>query len=154
MTNTANCGVDKPKRGVPIKEGLLTSPLSPLEQVRLQGSRCRSCGEVFLGIHKGCENCQGDDLESVVLSNRGKLYSYTVIRNRPPGNYVGSEPFVPFAVGLVELPEGLRILSPLTDCDIDALEIDTDLELVIGKFYEDQEGNEVIAFKFKPVQSK
>ena len=43
----------------------------------------------------------------------------------PPGAYKGPEPFVPFALGLVELPEGLRVMSPL-EGDIDALKIGND----------------------------
>lgn len=140
----------QPKR-IPAKEDLFTMPLSPLEQVRLKGSKCQACGEVFLGKRLTCENCAGSDLEEIALSKRGKLWSYTVIRARPPGDYKGPEPFVPFGLGLVELPEGLRIISPLTDCDIDDLKIGMELELVVAKLYEDADGNEVIAFKFKPI---
>ena len=140
------------KKQVPIKEGFFAGSLTPFENVRLKGLRCLSCGEVFLGKRFACENCQNTKMEDIVLGRKGKLYSYTVIRARPRPPYVGPDPFVPFAVGWVELPEGLRILSVLTDCDVDAIEIDMDVELVVGKLCEDEEGNEMIAFKFKPVQ--
>ena len=140
------------KKRIPVKEGFFTLPLYPLEQVRLMGKRCRSCGEAFLGKRQACENCQSADLEDVILSNRGKLYTYTIIRHRPPGDYVGPDTFVPYAVGMVELPEGLRIVSVLTDCDIDKLRIGMDLELVIERLYEDAEGSEVITFKFRPAR--
>lgn len=79
------------------------------------------------------------------------LYSYTIARNRPPGNYVGPDPFQPFAIGLVELPEGLRILAPLTDCDLENLQIGVRLELKVQKAYEDAEGNDVVGYWFRPV---
>jgi hypothetical protein len=85
------------------------------------------------------------------LSRRGKLWTYTVIRHRPPGDYKGADPFVPFGLGLVELPEGIRVLSPL-DCALDKLKIGMDLELEVFPYFRDQEGKEVMAFKFKPVQ--
>ncbi len=139
------------KNLVPIKEGFFTDNLWPLEQVRLKGTKCRSCGEAFLGKKPFCENCQSEDTAEIVLSNRGKIYSYTVNRYRPPGDYIGPDPYVPFAVGLIELPEGVRILSPLKDCDVDAVKIGMEVELVVEKLCTNSEGNDVIAFKFRPV---
>jgi uncharacterized OB-fold protein len=99
--------MDRPKR-VPIKEGLLTLPLSPTEQVRLAGTRCKPCGESFFGKKSFCKNCFGESMEEIRLSNRGRLYSYTVIRHRPPGDDKGPDPFTPFGLGLVELPEAVK----------------------------------------------
>ena len=151
MTDAAETAKVHSKKRVPIKEGFLTTPLSDLRQARLQGSRCRSCGEVFLGIQPGCQSCGGAGMETVVLSNKGKLYSYTILRNRPPGNYMGPDPFVPFAVGLIELPEGIRVLAPLTHCNLDRLQVGADVDLALDRLYEDEEGSEVIAFSFRPV---
>ena len=137
---------------IAIDETLLTTPLDPVEQVRLRGTKCRSCGEVFFGKRSGCENCGSEDMEETVLSNRGKLYTYTTIEHLPPGDYKGPrDPFIPFVEGLVELPEGCRIVAPLTVSRNEDVKIGMDLELVIDKLYEDADGNEVMAFKFKPV---
>ncbi|MBU2608663.1 MAG: OB-fold domain-containing protein [Chloroflexi bacterium] len=136
---------------IPVREGLFTMPLSPLEQVRLVGSRCRTCGEVGLGTNFSCQNCAGDDMEVIPLSPEGKLWTYTVIRNRPPGDYKGPDnPYLPLGEGLVELPEGIRVLSPLGN-DVDNLEIGMDLRLKVYPLYENNDGNEVIAFKYEPV---
>jgi len=137
-------------KAVPVREGLFTTPLYPLEEVRIVGSKCSNCGEVMLGQALSCSNCTCEDTKFISMSNRGKLWTYTVIRHRPPGSYRGPDPFVPFAEGLVELPEGLRVLSVL-DCEIDKLKIGMELELVVYKLYENEDGNDVIAFKFKPV---
>ena len=96
------------KEYVAIRDDFLSKPLSPPESVSLMGMRCRSCGEVFFGKVIACQNCQGKDLESRPLSRRGTLYTYTMIRNAPPGDYKGQQPFQPFPVGLVELPEECR----------------------------------------------
>jgi len=138
------------KKQIPIREGLFTTPLLPTEQVRLVGSKCRLCEEVLLGKYTTCPNCAGDNIEEIAFSRKGKLWSYTTIRHRPPGDYKGPDPFVPFGLGLVELPEGIRVLSPI-DCDIGRLEIGMELELVIYTLYQVEEGNEVMAFKFKSV---
>jgi uncharacterized OB-fold protein len=142
--------MNQPKR-VGVRDGIFTTPLYPSEQVRLNGSKCRVCGEVFLGKHLSCGNCANENMEEIALSDKGKLYTYTVIRNRPPGDYKGPDPFVPFGEGLIALPEGIRILSPLTGCDINKLKIGTEWKLIVDVLYVDADGNEVMTFKFKPV---
>ena len=140
----------KERKLVPIREGLFTKPLYPGEQVRLIGSKCQNCGEVSLGTVSSCPNCTAEQLETMPLSRQGTLWTYTVIRQRPPlGDYKGPDPFVPFGEGLVELPEGIRVLSPLGG-NIDKLEIGIKLKLVVYKLYENKEGNDVIAFRFDP----
>jgi uncharacterized OB-fold protein len=53
-------------------------------------------------------------------------------------------------VGLVELPEGIRVKSPLGG-DIEKLEIGMDLKFIAYPLYENESGDEVIAFRFDPV---
>lgn len=98
---------------VPIRDGLLTGDLSRLDQVRLAGSRCASCGETALGQRSLCPNCGRETVTPLALGQRGVLWTYTVVRHRPPGNYKGPEPFIPFGLGLVELPEGLRVMATI-----------------------------------------
>ncbi len=52
-------------------------------------------------------------------------------------------PFVPFGLGLVELPEGIRIISPI-DADVDKLNIGMELELVAYQLFNNKEGNDEI----------
>jgi uncharacterized OB-fold protein len=135
-----------------IKEDLFSTPLLPLESVCLKGVKCRNCNETFFGHRRYCQNCGSSNLKEIVLSRRGKLFSYTIARYPPPGDYKGPrDPYVPFAIGSVELPEGLRIIAPLTDCNIDSLEVDMPVELVIESFYRDEHDCEVIRYAFKPV---
>lgn len=139
--------VEKPDRKrIPIRDGLLSMPLSPLEDVHLLGSKCKHCGEVGLGEVSSCQNCAGEDLEVIPLSQNGKLWTYTVIRNRPPGDFKGT---VPMGEGLVELPDGIRVKSPLGG-DVEKLEIGMDLKFTAYPLYENESGEEVIAFRFDP----
>ena len=136
---------------IPIREDFFEGDLANPETVRLKGTRCRACGEVFLGSRTACESCQSADLEAIPLSRRGKLWSFTINRYKPPGDYVGPDPYEPVAVGWIELPEGLRILAPLTGLDLDAIHADIDVELTVGPLYTDADGNEVMTYKFGPV---
>ena len=135
------------RKRIPIRERLLSTPLSPLKDVRLLGSKCKDCGEVGLGEVSSCQNCAGENLEVIPLSQSGKLWTYTVIRNRPPGDFKGE---VPMGEGLVELPDGIRVKSPLGG-DVEKLEIGMDLKFTAYPLYENESGDEVIAFKFDPV---
>ena len=134
---------------VPIREGLLAGSLSQLDRVRLAGCKCTNCGETSLGAKSICPNCGRDTVKEVALSNRGVLWSFTVVRHRPPGNYKGPDPFVPFGMGLVELPDGLRVLSPI-DCGIEQMKIGLELQF---KPYvrHDEDCRDVVAFAFEPV---
>ena len=134
------------RKRIPIRERLLSTPLSPLKDVRLLGSKCKDCGEVGLGEVSSCQNCAGENLEVIPLGQSGKLWTYTVIRNRPPGDFKGK---VPMGEGLVELPEGIRVKSPLGG-DVEKLEIGMDLKFTAYPLYENENGDEVIAFKFDP----
>jgi uncharacterized OB-fold protein len=89
-------------------------------------------------------------MEEISLGRKGNLWTYTVIRHRPPGDYKGPDPFVPFGLGLVELPEGIRVLSPI-HCDLKKINVGMDLELEIYSLFTDENNNEVMAFRFRPV---
>lgn len=135
---------------IAIKDDFLSKPLYPLENVKLMGSSCLSCGEVYFGKAVACQQCQAEDMDDITLSRQGTLYSYTIARNKPPGDYKGPEPFEPFAIGLVELPEGIRILAPLKEVNFNEIKIGMELELSLEEFYTDEEGRCVIAYGFKP----
>ena len=140
--NTSNA----PKR-VPVRDGLFSGTLSDLGRLSLAGSRCSSCGETSLGSKTICANCGKTTVKDIALGQRGVLWTYTVVRHRPPGNYKGPEAFVPFGLGLVELPEGVRVMAPI-HCDIDKLKIGLPLKFAPSVRQED--GREVVAFSFEP----
>jgi len=49
----------------------------------------------------------------------------------------------------VKLPEKVIVGSVLSDCDVDSVRVDMPVELVLEKVKEDQDGNDVVAFKFR-----
>ncbi len=131
---------------IPIKEGLFKVP-SDGEKGYLIGSRCKRCGEHFYPKRAVCANCYSQEMEDVALSRRGKIFTYTIARTSYP-----MMPLVaPFITGQVELQEKVQVLSLITGIDFDAVKIGTDVELYFWKVREDEEGNEVTAFAFKPV---
>lgn len=131
-----------------IRDDFFSEPRDDVAKIHLMGSRCRTCGEAFLGDLNACANCQSEALDSIPLGREGKLFSYTVVRNQPPGDYKGAvNPFVPFAVGLVELPEGVRILCRI-DAPLDGLKIDMPLTLSVHPYYQNADGETVLSYSF------
>ena len=156
MGNSANEGMSN--RGlVPIAEGLFTLPLSSSEKPYLMGSKCRSCGETFFPSRLCCRRCSSEEMEKILLSRVGKLFSFTTVRVKPP-HFIGE---VPYLVGVVELPEGERIKTLLTECDQSGLEIGMEMELVIesvgrlkAPLGKREGGTEVLGWKFRPLREE
>lgn len=136
------------KKKVPIVEGLLTWPS---DDPRLIVSRCKKCGAVLFPKAPFCPNpdCEKsrDNIEVVELSKKGRLYSYSQVIYKPPAPF-RMEPFEPFAIGMVDLPEGLRVYGILTR--MENLELGMEVETTVGRLYEDEE-NEYITWMFRPV---
>ena len=94
-------------------------------------------------------------MEAIPLSRIGKLYSFTLVRVKPP-HFIGEAPYL---VGTVELPEGERVKTLLTGCRQDELKIGIEMELVIesvGKLKAPignmDAGTEVLGWKFRPLR--
>ena len=97
----------------------------------LTGSRCLHCGTVAFPAARGCQRCGLRSTEAVELGSRGTVWGFTVQRFAPksPPYVVPPGGFVPFAVGYVELPEGVKVEAVL-DCT-DFAELDgADVTLV------------------------
>jgi uncharacterized OB-fold protein len=139
--------VGKPvKKQVFIGDNLFKIPQTPGESPRLIGSKCLACGEVVFPRKTRCPNCCSDRVEEILIGPVGKLYSFTVIYGVGPIGYRGP---VPYGVVKVEMPEGLRITGYSTQNDPAKLSVGMEMELIIDKLFDDEEGNEVITTNTK-----
>lgn len=82
----------------------------------------------------------------MVLAGRGRLWAWTAVTAAPPG-YRGP---VPFGFGVVELPEGLRVVTRLTEPDPGRLEHGQPMQLVVVPLYEADDGRIVVTYAFEP----
>ena len=69
------------------------------------------------------------------LPNTGKVVTYTVIRVQP----TEQADLAPYAVGLVELDNGVRLECQVVDCDFEQLEVGTPVKLEFRRIQEDTE---------------
>ena len=125
---------------------------------RLTGAKCPQCGTyVFPPRENNCPNpaCDGDVLEPVALSRRGKIWSYTENRYSPPAPYPPSDPFEPFAIAAVELAdEGLIVLGKVVEGTLAAdLKVGMEMELTTMPLYTDDDGVARTVYAWKKVDS-
>jgi uncharacterized OB-fold protein len=88
-------------------------------------------------------------LEDVLLSGKGKIVSFSVVAQPPAGGFYKGP--VPYAYGAVQLPEGVELLSLFTG-SLDELQVGMEVEMVIEKLFDDDEGNEITTYKFIPTR--
>ena len=133
---------------IPVAEGLFAETA---DGPRLLGSKCATCETPYFPKAAICHNpnCSDSKLENAEFGPNGTLWSYTVQYYPPPPPAKYDEPFEPYALGLIDLPEGLRVLSKVTADDIEAIEVGGNVQLVIEKLHTNADGNEVVTFKFR-----
>ena len=133
---------------IPIKPGLFTCEDFRAPQATLRGTRCRRCSETLFPARNVCPRCRSaQTMTEVELSRRGTVYSFTRV-TRVPAHY--TEPYV---LGLIDLPEGVRLLSQIASSPPDALRIGIPVQLVIGPLFETPEGQRVWGYRFESVLS-
>ena len=138
-----------PKQRVPAVEGWFTIGDPPA----LIGSKCTSCGTYsFPAETVLCRNpeCSGREFETVELSRRGTLWSFTDNRYQPPAPYVSPDPFVPYKIAAVSLEaERMVVLGQLEDTEnVADLRAGQEAQLTLGTLYEDDD-NEYLVWKWK-----
>ncbi|MBO1331480.1 Zn-ribbon domain-containing OB-fold protein [Streptomyces sp. VRA16 Mangrove soil] len=114
------------------------------DDFRLLGTRCSACASVYFPREDtACRNpgCSGGDLAEVPLSRRGRIWSYTDARYRPPEPYVSDRelPWQPYTLIAVELAaERLVVLGQgVPGLSVTDLEVGMEVEVVPGVLDED-----------------
>ncbi|OLO26616.1 hypothetical protein BTR23_22605 [Alkalihalophilus pseudofirmus] len=134
------------KEKVPVKEDLFTWKNEPKGLII---SKCSTCGELVFPKQDYCPECCTETMETETLTSNGILKCFTGISAPPPG-YKGS---VPYTVGIVEFPEGIRILGVTTEKSVDSLVPGMEVEVIIDTaFVEDDQ--EFITYKYQPTNRR
>ncbi|MCY4037424.1 MAG: MaoC family dehydratase N-terminal domain-containing protein [bacterium] len=94
---------------------------SRVGELRIQ--QCANCGRLQHPPGIRCPACGSTDMGYAVASGRGTLYSHVVAHHPrvPSFDY-------PLNIGLVELEEGVRLVTNITDCDAAQLKVGMPLE--------------------------
>jgi len=119
------------------------------QRYRFEANICAKCGQKYFPPRLICRECGSQDLEPTKIAENGKLLTYTVIRV-PPHQF---EDQAPYAVGIAELDDGVRLTAQIVDCNFDQLKIGMPLKLEFRKIQTDGEAG-VINYGYKFVPSE
>jgi len=123
----------------PVREGLFSAD-------HLLGARCAACERHHFPRSWRCPYCGSDAVSEAALSGQGTLWAWTAVTAAPPG-YRGP---VPFGFGVVELPEGVRVITRLTEPDPAKLTFGMPVHLVVDELHTDDDANTVVSYAFSP----
>ncbi len=89
--------------------------------------RCGDCRRAVFFPKLFCPHCLSRALAWEPASGQGTIYSFTVVRNNPPSAFAAD---VPFVIAIVELDEGVRLLTNIVGGDPGALQCGQRVEVV------------------------
>ncbi|HXY94114.1 MAG TPA: Zn-ribbon domain-containing OB-fold protein [Acidimicrobiia bacterium] len=130
--------------GMPVPEGdaLTAFYWDGAAAGRLLVTRCVPHGHLSHPPEVSCPVCGSEEVVPVEVSGRGSVYSFTVVRQAFDPAFLAELPYV---VALVELDEqpGLRVLTNIVECDVDAVEIGMAVEVT----FEARDGTAIPQFR-------
>jgi hypothetical protein len=109
---------------------------------RLEVQQCRRCGSRWFPPVIGCPECQSDELVPTTVSGRGRVYTFTVVRQAFDAAFADDLPYV---VALVELEEdpSVRILTNIVNTDPEAIRVG----LPVAVAFEERDGAALPVFQ-------
>ncbi|HLW70266.1 MAG TPA: OB-fold domain-containing protein [Candidatus Binataceae bacterium] len=131
-------------------------PILPILKLQpkphLVAIKCGGCGALFLDLKRlACSKCgAAGNFQQIDLSDKGKVWVFSVIHQSFPGIKT------PYVTAIIDLPEGISVKSNLIDVDPEDLQknpgqaFGMPVELVVNAVAKDRQGNEVMAFQFRP----
>jgi uncharacterized OB-fold protein len=113
----------------------------------MEAGKCKKCGSIHFPGRLICSKCGAREFETIRLSGKGELISYTVIRVAP----TGFGDITPYAIGMVKLEEGINVMGQIADCDPDNLKIGDRLTSQFRRINEEgKTGMILYGYKFVP----
>jgi len=113
-----------------------------LARHELYVQRCRDCGTRRFYPRALCPSCLSSATEWLRASGRGTVYSFTVTyQNQAPG----FRDQLPYVLAIVELAEGVRLMTNVVGCPPEQVRIGMAVEVVF-----DDVTPEVTLPKFRP----
>lgn len=104
--------------------------------------RCQECGHYRYPPGDTCPRCLSDRLAWVKVSGRGSIYTWVVFHQVYHQAFAND---APYAVVVVQLEEGARLVTNLVDCQTEDIEIGMPVEVVF-----DDVTDETTLPKFRP----
>ncbi|MES1979621.1 MAG: Zn-ribbon domain-containing OB-fold protein [Pseudomonadota bacterium] len=130
-------------KSLPVPDADTAAYWQGLKEGRLLLQHCLDCGHIQFYQQAICRQCGRESLEHRPASGLGKVHSFSVV-HRAPGPAFKQD--VPYAVLLVELDEGPRMISSLVKASVDSVNFDMRVQLVC-----EDAGGGITLPRFRPV---
>jgi uncharacterized OB-fold protein len=112
------------------------------KQGRLVLQQCRDCAKPQFYPRGVCSHCLSSNFDWIEASGRGVVHSFTVCHRAPHPGFAGE---VPFVLAIIELAEGVRMMSNVVGCDPKTVRIDMPVKAVF-----EPAGDDITLPKFTP----
>lgn len=109
------------------------------QRYRLEAARCTGCNKVFFPPRLVCDSCGAREFETLKLNTKGKVVTYTVIRT--PAEQFSMQ--APFALGIIEMEEGVRLTAQITDLSFEELKVGMPVKLEFRNLYSEGDAGEI-----------
>ena len=113
---------------------------------RLEAARCKACSAVTYPVRLVCSKCGGKELEQTELSRKGKVVTSTVVHVAPSDFLMET----PYAMAVVETPEGARLMLQVADCDPAEVLPGMDVEFEFRKIRKEGSGG-ILCYGYKAI---
>ena len=88
--------------------------------------KCVECARTFWHPRPRCPHCGSDRVDWIESAGKGAIHTFTVVRQT-------SDPFfstrLPYAVAMIDLDEGVRVMTNVVQTPLDALRIGMRVEV-------------------------
>ena len=108
----------------------------------LKIQKCSKCDMNIFYPRLYCPSCGSKEIEWIEALGTGNVYSFTVVENNAPSAFIVDMPYV---VAVVELDEGIRMLTNIINCNLEQLTCDTRVKVVFERL-----NDEFTLPKFEP----
>jgi uncharacterized protein len=112
------------------------------KEKRLVLQQCKDCGKHQFYPRGVCSHCLSSALDWVESRGRGKVHTFTVCHRAPHPGFAAELPLV---IAVIELDEGVRMMSNIVGCDPTSVRIDMAVKVVFA-----EESPEITLPKFEP----
>jgi uncharacterized OB-fold protein len=116
-------------------------------QNKLVMQHCNDCAAWVWTPRPLCNECGSEGITWTPMSGKGKIYSFTVIR-QVVGRAASQafQPDIPYVIAWVDLDEGPRMITNVVNCPVEDVKLGMKVTVVF-----EQASKDVWLPKFKPV---
>jgi len=122
--------MSEPQRPLPEPTQLTAPYWNAARDKRLVVQCCQGCGHLQFFPRPFCLKCASERIDWQEVTGEGTIYTFT-INHRAPNAFMKER--LPYAVAIVDLDEGVRMMANIVNSDLAAIEIGKRVKVVFER---------------------